>query len=114
MKAHNAWTIEFKRDIPSRVPFNFISCTESSKCIWRVLYRNKKKHFHSLYREETSNQKLDRLGANNSRNIVRILQPKFSRKEERECKRLLGHRGCAPPDLPMLNSRVVKMAFETC
>ena len=86
MKAHNAWTIEFKRDIPSRVPFNFKSCTESSKCIWRVLYRNKKKHFHSLYREETSNQKLDRLGANNSRNIVRILQPKFSRKEERERK----------------------------
>ena len=76
--------------------------------------QKQEKHFHSVYREETSNQRLDRLGANNSRNIVRILQPKFSRKEERECKRLLGHQGCAPPDLPMLNSRVVKMAFETC
>ena len=42
--------------------------------------QKQEKHFHSVYREETSNQRLDRLGANNSRNIVRILQPKFSRK----------------------------------
>ena len=51
-----------------------------------ITWQKQEKHFHSVYREETSNQRLDRIGANNSRNIVRILQPKFSRKEERERK----------------------------
>ena len=92
MKAHNAWTIEFKRDIPSQVFRLFLKAVQRARSAFGVSCTETRKHFHSVYREETSNQRLDRLGANNSRDIVRILQPKFSRKEERERKCYLQQR----------------------
>lgn len=87
MKAHNAWMIEFKQDIPSQV-FRLIlkavqkahsafgvSCTETRKNI-SIQYTEKKR----LTRELTG------LGQITQEKLSEFFKPKFSRKEERERK----------------------------
>ena len=72
MKAHTAWQIDFKRDIPIQVFSLFLKavqrarCAEGSLCIWRVLHRIKKSNFCSVHREEGSHQGLVGLEPNYS------------------------------------------------
>ena len=67
MKAHNAWQIEFKRDIPIQVFSLFLKAVRKARSAFDVSYtETKKSSFYSVHREEASNKGLVRLGPNYS------------------------------------------------